>query len=978
MNYKTPLITHPFVALLAVFVSFLFCFANTLQAAAMPGFERLQPVTANIKAPTAVALDIYGNIYVTESSTNRLLIYSQGGEHVETLSGLDKPISVAVDDDGRIFIGNSNKGNVEVYNAGLTLLFKLGTGDGEFTQPNAIAVDSAGDIYVADSKEDEINVYNPDGSYNFSFGGSGNTDGLFNFPTSIAIDEISGEIIISDLQVIETIEGARIQVFDMNGGFKRGFDAFGVGEGLLAKPLGVEVDEDGRIYVSDAYQNIVQVFDSDGTYLGTIYDLDNPLRTPLGMAFSKEVNKLFIASLNSVRVEVYGILNANITVTPASHDFGGVNVGDTSIAQTFTISNIGNGNLVTGTITIAGTDASEFSIQNDICSGQTIAPSESCTTEVVFSPTSQGTKSANLSIPSNDHDTPTLDVPLSGIGNTVPAADPNGPYTGIEGQVIDLDGSDSSDSDGSIVLYEWDINNNGTYDYSSSLPTRSHTYAQQGTYTIKLRVTDNLGATDAATTTATISDTSPTANFTGSPANGTAPLTVNFTNNSTGYDQPLSYEWDFDNNGTIDSADTNPSYTYSDTGTYTVKLTVTDSDGSADTLTRTDYITVALAVHTLTVEKAGTGTGTVTSSPAGIDCGTDCAEAYGEGTVVTLTATPAADSVFAGWSGGECSGTGDCAVTINSDITVSAIFDLKTYSLSCPDTGNIECLERTDSGDDSNNLDDGKPKVDIEYEFKVVFRDLTGNAPQYVKLYMTQRSNPLADDFYAYDMNCAGDWTTGATCTYTTKLGPAAVHTFYLEAKMSEGILLTYPDTGYITGPEVRLLTGYNLVGMPGDIGSDILDGNTAFGSTSTYRWNADIEYYTKVTTAAPVNTGEGYFVDRQDNYTLPELENYAEIVNSEFTYELKAGWNIISNPYSGNIRLSDIQVKKGNDTAVTWTEAVTNGWIVNAIYYYNGRDWGETYTFETEPDATLVPWLGYWVYLEMTDDTYYLVIPKP
>jgi PKD repeat protein len=68
---------------------------------------------------------------------------------------------------------------------------------------------------------------------------------------------------------------------------------------------------------------------------------------------------------------------------------------------------------------------------------------------------------------------------------------------------------------------------------------------------------------------------------------------VNFTNNSSGYDQPLNYAWDFNNDGSIDSNAPNPSYTYTNTGTYSVSLTVTDSDGSANTLTRYNYITVS-------------------------------------------------------------------------------------------------------------------------------------------------------------------------------------------------------------------------------------------------------------------------------------------------------------------------------------------------------------------------------------------------
>jgi hypothetical protein len=131
------------------------------------------------------------------------------------------------------------------------------------------------------------------------------------------------------------------------------------------------------------------------------------------------------------------------------------------------------------------------------------------------------------------------------------------------------------------------------------------------------------------------------------------------------------------------------------------------------------------------------------------------------------------------------------------------------------------------------------------------------------------------------------------------------------------------------------------------------------------------------VTTSEPVRIGEGYHVSRQTN-VLPELEGYEEISDVQFTYSLKPGWNIISNPYSGNVALADVKVQKGNSIPVTWTEAASNGWLTNAIFYNNGEDWGGIYNFETAPEAKIIPWIGYWIYLAMTDDVYYLVIPRP
>lgn len=226
-------------------------------------------------------------------------------------------------------------------------------------------------------------------------------------------------------------------------------------------------------------------------------------------------------------------------------------------------------------------------------------------------------------------------------------------------------------------------------------------------------------------------------------------------------------------------------------------------------------------------------------------------------------------------------------------------------------------------------------------------------------------------------MNCTGSFSTGATCTYATKLGAAAVHKFYFEAKSLDGETVKYPESDYITGPVVQLLTGYNLAGIPRDINSANLNGSQAFGSSTTYRWDASDGYYKLVTNANPVKTGEGYFSLRKNN-TLYELINYGDIQANEYTYKLDAGWNIISSPYAGNVKLSDIKVQKGSETPVTWEQAITNNWIVNAIYYYKGSDWGSTYDYETSPEATLVPWMGYWIKLNKEDDTYYLVIPKP
>jgi hypothetical protein len=89
----------------------------------------------------------------------------------------------------------------------------------------------------------------------------------------------------------------------------------------------------------------------------------------------------------------------------------------------------------------------------------------------------------------------------------------------------------------------------------------------------------------------------------------------------------------------------------------------------------------------LVVTKDGTGSGTVSSTPAGIACGDTCTASFTDGTMVTLTAEPADDSEFTGWSGA-CSGDATtCDVTLAAAANVTATFTKKTYTVTLMKAG---------------------------------------------------------------------------------------------------------------------------------------------------------------------------------------------------------------------------------------------------------------------------------------------------
>ncbi|MFN8455488.1 MAG: PKD domain-containing protein [Anaerolineae bacterium] len=150
---------------------------------------------------------------------------------------------------------------------------------------------------------------------------------------------------------------------------------------------------------------------------------------------------------------------------------------------------------------------------------------------------------------------------------------------------------DDSLPKGSITTWQWSFGDGA----SSTEPNPTHIYTEPGNYTVSLTVSDTDGRSDTLTrsglisVSATPSPAPVQADFSGTPTNGQAPLTVNFTNLSNGdYD---TCTWDFGWDGATSNDCGNPSFTYQQAGLYTVSLAVSGPGGN-DIENKTDYITV--------------------------------------------------------------------------------------------------------------------------------------------------------------------------------------------------------------------------------------------------------------------------------------------------------------------------------------------------------------------------------------------------
>jgi PKD repeat protein len=185
---------------------------------------------------------------------------------------------------------------------------------------------------------------------------------------------------------------------------------------------------------------------------------------------------------------------------------------------------------------------------------------------------------------SNQRDSTYIILQVGNSDSFVPNASFSGtPLSGTVPLVVQFDDT----SVGSPTSWSWSFGDGGT----STLENPSHTYTAAGTYSVSLTAANSHG-NDTETKPGYVTATEQPeliADFTASPLSGTAPLTVTFTDGSTG--SPVSWSWDFGDSDSTNATMQNPVHTYASAGIYTVSLTATNAAGS-DTEGKMAYVTV--------------------------------------------------------------------------------------------------------------------------------------------------------------------------------------------------------------------------------------------------------------------------------------------------------------------------------------------------------------------------------------------------
>ncbi|HEY0307806.1 MAG TPA: Ig-like domain repeat protein [Acidobacteriaceae bacterium] len=408
-----------------------------------------QATSASVKLPRDAALDTAGNLYIAESSTNRIrkvtpagIITTFAGTGTAGIGGngglataatLNGPSSLAFDAAGRLYVTDMNGNDVRVIgtNGIISLVAGTGaassTGDGglataaTLNAPSGVVIDATGNIYIGETTGNRIRKIGTDGVISTLAGnGTGGSTGdngqaasaTVNQPRGLALDAL-GNLYFADYNghkirridtngVITTVAGTSSPGFSGDGGLATA--------AKLYFPRAVNFDAAGNMYIADGTNNRIRKVDTSkiistvtggGTACTGATDsfgdgcaaTQATLNLPM-QAVPDAASNIYIADYNNNLIR-------KISVTSSLIAFGSQGI-TTSTIQSVTLVNTGAGSLQFGALTVSGTGfASAASGGTDCIATTLLASGASCQIAIQFTPSALGVATGSVTVTDN-------------------------------------------------------------------------------------------------------------------------------------------------------------------------------------------------------------------------------------------------------------------------------------------------------------------------------------------------------------------------------------------------------------------------------------------------------------------------------------------------------------------------------------------------------------------------------------------------
>lgn len=298
--------------LLVLFISMTLVVANPAFGIRRTNVQHLFDITADLKAASDVSVSKDGRIYVVDGVNNKIKVFNHNGKLIHFFgregSGNGEfrfPLGIDIDDSGKVYVADSGNHRLQIFTpeGGFINKINMPSNHNRPADPTDVAVDdSRNRCYIVDNDNHYVLVYDLTTFKLIQTYGSPGTDKrAFRYPFFITLDKDQYLYIVD---VINT----RVQVLNPEGLFVAFIGGWGVQKGEFFRPKGVAIDNQSRVFVSDSYLGVIQVFDANHEFYAVVGDPVNggaqKFKTPAGLFIDKN-NRLYVVEMSANRVSVY-------------------------------------------------------------------------------------------------------------------------------------------------------------------------------------------------------------------------------------------------------------------------------------------------------------------------------------------------------------------------------------------------------------------------------------------------------------------------------------------------------------------------------------------------------------------------------------------------------------------------------------------------------------------------------------------------
>ncbi|MBV9083121.1 MAG: choice-of-anchor D domain-containing protein, partial [Acidobacteriaceae bacterium] len=503
--------------------------------------------------PEGVAIDAAGNLYIADSlddvvrqvNTTTGVITTVAGNGQAGYSGdngpatsatLNAPTAVAVDAAGNLYIADNNNNcvrRVDAFSGKIATVAGVCTatpastlGDGgpassaSLDGPSDVAVDAAGNLYIADMHHHRVRKVDSSGTITTIAGGGTpgpGSDGIGNggpavnavlgYPSGLALDA-AGNLYIADssLQLVRVIKSGIISVVAGNGSAAYSGDGGTATNASLYGPAGIRVDAAGDLFIADTGNSVVREVNAAGiitTIAGNAAQFGyfgdggsaarSVLNAPTGVAVNASGNVYIADSGNRV------VRSVGATAAPLS--FAGTTVGTVSSAQIVTLQNVGNQPLAISNVAVSGNFVQQSSGATDCVVSLNVAPGASCSIAVAFAPQTNGSLTGTVTLGASSGN---VSVALTGTGSGSAASLPAVSATALtfSNQVVGIPSGVQTltlSNPGPAAISIAGISLSGSADFAIGSTTCGSTLAANSSCTVSIVFTPSAPGTETAT-----------------------------------------------------------------------------------------------------------------------------------------------------------------------------------------------------------------------------------------------------------------------------------------------------------------------------------------------------------------------------------------------------------------------------------------------------------------------------------------------